>query len=158
MSKQQLSSQTLLLLTELIFQSDDHWGDWEDDDHPEYLHWHLQGRRLAQWRRAQVRRGVQPTQVSPSCVNNDTDGDKCHLLTRGDHPANALTVDSRVLSPGTSNLISMKKRRVDRWISNFLKLRQSETKIIRHIEKKIELHSVFTADYSLVILRGPINN
>ena len=44
-----------------------------------------------------------------------------HLVTcagpRGDHPANALTVDSRVLSPGTSNLISMKKRRVDRWVS-----------------------------------------
>ena len=131
MSKQQLSSQTLLLLTslechgwvimtKLIFQSHHHRGDWADDDHPEHLHWHLQGRRLAQWRRAQVRGGVQPAEVSPSCVDLTMHGDMCPLLPRGDHPANALTVDSRVLSPGTSNLISMKKRRVDRWISNFL--------------------------------------
>ena len=133
MSKQQLSSQTLLLLAaslrhskwlpwwlmnpKTIFQSHDLRGDGADDDHPEHLHWHLQGRGLAQWRRSQVRGGVLSAQVSPPYI-------VCSpwpLVTcvRNDHPANALTVDSRVLSPGTSNLISMKKRRVDRWTLRF---------------------------------------
>ena len=35
-------------------------------------------------------------------------------VSRGDHQVNALFVNSRTVSPGTSNLVAMRQRRTDR--------------------------------------------
>ena len=47
--------------------------------------------------------------------DNDDDSDDDDDDVSMDHHVNSLAVNSQQLSPGSTNLVSMSKRRVDRW-------------------------------------------
>ena len=47
--------------------------------------------------------------------DDDSDDDDDNDDVSMDHHVNSLAVNSQQLSPGSTNLVSMSKRRVDRW-------------------------------------------
>ena len=131
MSKQQLSSQTLLLLTVFTTLEVTSKSNYEHEQSyfPEQGPPGSRSGWRSLWAPSLTSSKTPPGSMmtlsslvwSSRCPGEPIVCVYWHLVTwatpRGDHPANALTVDSRVLSPGTSNLISMRKRRVDRWVS-----------------------------------------